>query len=39
MIYDENQPNDGNQWFWDGHLVHVSHAESDLLSGWDKNQW
>jgi hypothetical protein len=32
-------PYDDNQWFWDGHLAHVSHAELDLLSGWDKNQW
>jgi hypothetical protein len=27
-----------NQWFWGGHLVHVSRAGSDLWSGRDKNQ-
>jgi hypothetical protein len=27
-----------NEWFGVGHLAHVSHAGSDLLSGRDKNQ-
>jgi hypothetical protein len=31
-------PDDDNQWFWVGHLANVSHAESDLWSGRDKNQ-
>jgi hypothetical protein len=25
-----------NQWFWGGHLAHVSHAESDLSLGGNK---
>jgi hypothetical protein len=24
-------PDDVNQWFWGGHLAHVSHAGPDLL--------
>jgi hypothetical protein len=31
-------PYGDNQWFWDGHLAHVSHAWLDLWSGLDKNQ-
>jgi hypothetical protein len=27
-----------NQWFWGGHLARVSHAGSDLWSGYGKNQ-
>jgi hypothetical protein len=28
-------PDDVNEWFWGGHLVHVSHAGSDLWLGFD----
>jgi hypothetical protein len=31
-------PDDDNQWFWGGHLAHVSHAGSDLFLRFDKNQ-
>jgi hypothetical protein len=31
-------PDNDNEWFWVGHLAHVSHAGSDLWSGRDKNQ-
>jgi hypothetical protein len=31
-------PDDVNEWFWGGHLVHVSRAGSDLWSGFDNNQ-
>jgi hypothetical protein len=24
-------PDDDNQWFWVGHLAHVSHAVSDFV--------
>jgi hypothetical protein len=30
-------PDDVNQWLWGGHLVDVSHAGSDLWSGFDNN--
>jgi hypothetical protein len=30
-------PDDDNQWFWGGHLVHVSWAGSDMWLGFDKN--
>jgi hypothetical protein len=31
-------PDDDNQWFWGGHLAHVSHTGSDLWWGFDKHQ-